>query len=80
MQGKELDLSIVISGKEMFQSIRRNLHCISVAKRLRLSIHELNKCRYMKTYIHVRCKQHSNSTPKHKTIRTTKEVLYWNDQ
>ena len=31
-----------------------------------------NLTKYMKTYI--RCKQHKNSTPKHKTIRTTTEV------
>ena len=38
MQCKELDLSIVISPKEIFESIRRNLHFISVVKLLRLSI------------------------------------------
>ena len=38
MQRKEHDLSIVISPKEIFVSIRRNLHHISVAKLLRLSI------------------------------------------
>ena len=32
----------------------------------------------MKTYI--RLKQHKNSTPKHKTLRTTAEVSPWNDQ
>ena len=32
----------------------------------------------MKTYI--RLKQHKNSTPKHKTFRTTTEALPWNDQ
>ena len=32
----------------------------------------------MKTYI--RLKQHKNSTPKHKAIRTTTEVSPWNDQ
>ena len=32
----------------------------------------------MKTYIG--CKQHKNSTPKHKTIRTTIEASPWNDQ
>ena len=32
----------------------------------------------MKTYI--RCKQHKNSTPKHKIIKTTTEVSPWNDQ
>ena len=32
----------------------------------------------MKTYI--RLKQHKHSTPKHKTIRTTKEVSPWNEQ
>ena len=36
MQGKELN--IVISPKENFESIRRNLHFLSVAKLLRLSI------------------------------------------
>ena len=38
MQGKGLDLSIIISLKEIFDSIRRNMHLISVAKPLRLSI------------------------------------------
>ena len=33
------DLSIVISPKEIFESIRRNLHYISVAKLLHLSIY-----------------------------------------
>ena len=37
MQGKGLDLSIVISPKEIFESLRRNLNFISVAKLLRLS-------------------------------------------
>ena len=39
MQGKDLDLSIVISPNEIFEPIRRNLHFISVAKLLRLSIY-----------------------------------------
>ena len=38
MHGKELDLLTVISLKEMFGSITRNLHFINVAKLLRLSI------------------------------------------
>ena len=38
MRGKELDLSVVISPNEIFEPIRRNLHFISVAKLLRLSI------------------------------------------
>ena len=38
----------------------------------------LNRTKNMKTYI--RLKQHKNSTPKHKTIRTTTEVSPWNDQ
>ena len=40
-----------------------------------------NKCKTtktMKTYI--RFKQHENSTPKHKTNRTTTEVSPWNNQ
>ena len=40
MQGKELDMSTVISPKEIFGSICRNLHFISVAKLLRLSIYQ----------------------------------------
>ena len=32
----------------------------------------------MKT--HIRCKEHKNSTPRHKTKRTTTEVSPWNDQ
>ena len=31
-------------------------------------------------YENDKCKQHKNSTPKHKTIRTTTEVSPWNDQ
>ena len=38
MQGKELDLSIIISPKEISQSIGRKLHFIGVAKLLHLSI------------------------------------------
>ena len=38
MQGKELDLSIVMSSKEFFESKRRNLHLIIVAKLSSLSI------------------------------------------
>ena len=58
MQGKELDLSIVTSPKEISQSIRRNLHFIRVAKLLHLSILECltikNKGKYVK-YIFVKC-------------------------
>ena len=32
----------------------------------------------MKT--HIKCKQHKNSTPRHKTVRTTAEVSPWNDR
>ena len=38
MQAKELDLSMVMSPKEIFESIRRNLHLINVAIFFSLSI------------------------------------------
>ena len=41
MQGKDLDLSIVISPKAIYELIRRDLHFLSVAKLLRLSIYQL---------------------------------------
>ena len=41
--GKELDLSIVISPKEGFESIRKKMHFISVAELLRLSIDTIPK-------------------------------------
>ena len=37
-----------------------------------------NLTKNMKTYI--RLKQYKNSTPNHKTIRTTTELSPWNDQ
>ena len=65
-----LALPVISNGDFLSVVCLRSLGCYAMQN--------VSLTKNLKTYI--RCKNHQNSTPKRKTIRTTTEVLPWNDQ